>query len=441
MDDLAQQLRHRLEAVRERTLLLFEPLDDATMRRAPEPIMSPPLWDLGHIAAYEELWLVRRLTGAPSLHPELQAVYDAFETPRARRTDIPILDPEAARGYLDEVRLRALDALEAADLGEDGPTLTAAGFVFEMIAQHEAQHTETILQTLQLFPAGCYRPPVRRRLPDSAPPAAGERSALVPPGSFEMGADGRGFAYDCERPRHERTHTAFLIDRLPATNRGHLEFMADGGYRRPELWSAEGWEWREREDVEAPLYWERDGAGGWLERRFDRVEAVDPELPVCHVSWYEADAHARWAGGRLPTETEWERAAGWDPAAGALRSRPWGEDAPDGRANLDQLAFRPAPAGAFPQGAAPSGCLGMLGDVWEWTATCFCGYPGFRAFPYPEYAEVFFGDRYRVLRGGSWATQHHAARTTFRNWDLPHRRQIFAGFRVARDPEGGANGG
>jgi gamma-glutamyl hercynylcysteine S-oxide synthase len=256
-----------------------------------------------------------------------------------------------------------------------------------------------------------------------------------------MGADGLGFAYDCERPRHERAHEAFLIDRVPASNRRHLEFIEDGGYRRPELWSADGWGWRQREGVEAPLYWERDGAGGWLERRFDRIEAVDPQLPVCHVSWYEADAHARWSGGRLPTEAEWERAAGWNPSRGAPQSLPWGDGEPDGRANLDQLAFRPAPAGAYPEGAAPSGCLGMLGDVWEWTATCFCGYPGFRAFPYREYAEVFFGDRYRVLRGGSWATQPHAARTTFRNWDLPFRRQIFAGFRVARDIDAGANGG
>ncbi|MDX6646714.1 MAG: gamma-glutamyl hercynylcysteine S-oxide synthase [Miltoncostaeaceae bacterium] len=438
MNDSGQRLRHRLEAVRERTLLLYEPLDDATLRRAPEPIMSPPLWDLGHIAAYEELWLVRRLTGKRSLYPDLQAVYDAFETPRATRTGIRMLEPDAARAYLDEVRLRALDALDAADLGEDGPPLTRAGFVFDMVAQHEAQHTETVLQTLQMLPAGSYRPPVRRRLPDAPAGALPNGPALVPSGSFEMGADGQGFAYDCERPRHQRAHGAFLIDRLPATNGRHLEFMADDGYRRPELWSAEGWAWRQREGVDAPLYWERDGAG-WLERRFERTEPVDPALPVSHVSWYEADAHARWAGGRLPSEVEWERAAGWDPALGAPQGVPWGDGAAAGRANLDQLAFGPAPAGAYPEGAAPSGCLGMLGDVWEWTATCFRGYPGFRAFPYREYAEVFFGGGYRVLRGGSWATQPHAASTTFRNWDHPYRRQIFAGFRVARDLDEGAD--
>jgi len=430
MNDPGQRLRHRLEAVRERTLLLYEPLDDATLRRAPDRIMSPPLWDLGHIAAYEELWLVGRLTGRRSLHPDLQAVYDAFETPRPTRSGIRLLDLEAALGYLDAVRRRALDALDSADLSEDGPALTREGFVFDMIAQHEAQHTETVLQSLQMFPAGSYRPPVRRPLPEA--PAAADGQVRVPAGRFEMGADGHGFAYDCERPRHECSHGAFLVDRLPATNGRHLEFMADDGYRRPELWSAEGWAWREREGVEAPLYWQRD-RDGWLERRFERVEPVDPALPVCHVSWYEADAHARWAGGRLLTEVEWERAAGWDPALGEAQSVPWGEGPTLGRANLDQLAFAPAPAGAYPDGAAPSGCLGMLGDVWEWTSTCFCGYPGFRAFPYREYAEVFFGEGYRVLRGGSWATQPHAASTTFRNWDLPYRRQIFAGFRVARD--------
>ena len=194
--------------------------------------------------------------------------------------------------------------------------------------------------------------------------------------------------------------------------------MADGGYARPELWTGEGWAWREREGVEAPLHWERDGQGGWLVRRYDRREPVEAGRVLCHVSAHEADAHARWAGARLPTEAEWERAA-------------QGARADTESANLDQLAFGPSPAGAY--GPAPSGCRQIIGDVWEWTATAFEGYPGFRAFPYREYAEVFFGPRYRVLRGGSWATQPIAARASFRNWDLPERRQIFAGLRLARD--------
>jgi gamma-glutamyl hercynylcysteine S-oxide synthase len=431
MEPSPRRLAERLAAVRERTMALVRPVDDEGLTRRAAPIMSPPAWDLGHIAAYEELWLVCRLGGGTGMHPELASLYDAAETPRAIRTAIPILDPPAARAYMAAVRERALEELDRADLGEDGPPLTAGGLVFEMVVEHEAQHAETMLQALQMLPAGGYRPAGRARTPPG--PAALPRDAVhVEGGTFEMGAGGAGFAYDCERPRHRRAIAPFLIDRHPVTNARHLEFMADGGYARRELWSDEGWAWRESEGAEAPAYWERDGEGGWLVRSFDEIAPPEPERPVCHVSWYEADAHARWAGARLPTEAEWERAAGWD-AAGGQRALPWGGGPDAARANVGQLAFAPAAAGTYPGGAAPCGAEQMLGDVWEWTSTPFDAYPGFRAFPYREYAVPFFGSRHRVLRGGSWATQAVAARTTFRNWDLPERRQVVAGFRLAHE--------
>lgn len=426
MPDPVSQVAERLESTRARTRALYAPLGCDLALRAPAPFMSPPVWDLGHIAAYEELWLVERLTGAPSLHPHLQRVYDAFETPRPMRTDVELLDVAACHHYLDRARERALDVLATADLGDGGPELTRGAAVYEMVAQHEAQHTETVLQTLKLFPPGTYRPPRRREVPRARTTAA--PPALIPGGLFTMGANGDGFAYDCERPRHERTVAPFLLDQYPVSNARHLEFLEDGGYARPDLWTDEGWRWRESEGVEAPLYWERDGAG-WCVRDYDGTAALDPDLPVCHVSWFEADAHARWAGARLPTEEEWEFAAAWD--GGAARPLPWGGQWSPAHANLDQLAFGPSPVGAHPEGATVWGCEQMIGDVWEWTATPFGPYPGFRAFPYPEYAEVFFGGDYRVLRGGSWATQPVAARTSFRNWDHPYRRQIFAGFRLA----------
>jgi iron(II)-dependent oxidoreductase len=426
---LATTLADRLEATRARTLALYEPLGADLAGRAPAPFMSPPVWDLGHIAAYEELWLVERLTGQASLHPDLQRVYDAFETPRAMRTDIPLLDLAACRDYLDRARERALRALAAADLADDASELTRRGAVFEMVAQHEAQHTETVLQALKLFPPGTYRPSGRRGT--SPRRAAGAGPVAIPGGPFAMGAGGDGFAYDCERPRHEREVGPFLLDPYPVSNARHLAFVEDGGYARPELWSDEGWRWRDENGVEAPLYWERDGEGGWLVRDYEGTAPLDPHLPVCHVSWYEAEAHARWAGGRLPTEEEWEFAAAWDGERSL--EMPWGHVWSAERANLDQLAFGPSPVGGHPEGRSPWGCEQMIGDVWEWTATPFGPYPGFRAFPYPEYAEVFFGGDYRVLRGGSWATQPVAARTSFRNWDHPYRRQIFAGFRLAWD--------
>ena len=425
----ADAIAEQLTAVRERTTELYAPLAEADLLRTPDPIMSPPIWDLGHIAAYEELWLACTVGGGASEYPDLQRAYDAFETPRAQRTKVTLLDPDGCRAYLQSVRERSLDALSRVALETDDP-LIADGFAFEMVAQHEAQHTETVLQTLQMFTDGTYRP-TRRGGPSAAGTMADERIALTG-GRFAMGAASGGFTYDCERPRHDALVGDFVIDRLPVSNERHLAFIADDGYARRDLWSPEGWAWRTANEVEAPQYWQREGEK-WLVRHFDLTAPVDPSHPVAHVSWYEADAHARWAGGRLPTEAEWEFAAASRTTPSARF--PWGDAPSEGRANLDQRMFGTAPVGAYVDGAAESGCLQMLGDVWEWTSTPFSGYPGFRAYPYSEYAEVFFDQGYRVLRGGSWATQPVAARTTFRNWDLPQRRQIFAGFRIVWDAE------
>jgi gamma-glutamyl hercynylcysteine S-oxide synthase len=253
-----------------------------------------------------------------------------------------------------------------------------------------------------------------------------------------MGVDsalgGNGFTYDNERTRHEVDVAPFLIDPAPVTNGEFIAFIEDGGYEREKLWPDDGMRWLER-GRRLPRYWSRDG-DGFAVRSFDVVAPVDESLPVCHVSWYEADAFARWAGKRLPTEAEWEKAASWDDSAHAKRVYPWGDSAPTlERANLDQLAFGTAPADAYAEGASPYGALQMLGDVWEWTASSFEPYPSFEAFPYREYSEEFFGGPYRVLRGGAWATHPEAVSNTFRNWDHPERRQIFAGFRCAEDAE------
>jgi iron(II)-dependent oxidoreductase len=347
--------------------------------------MSPLVWDLGHIAAFEDLWVCRE-TGRELLRPELAAVYDADETPRPNRGELPYLRRNEAVAYMDEVRMRT-----QAVLGDVPP------FIAEMLVQHEHQHNETMLQTLQLAEPGVFVP--RRPAPAGAAEDGGMR---VDGGKVEIGARAEGFAYDNERPRHAVELAPYRIDRAPVTNGRYREFVEDGGYRRSELWSEEGWGFREREGWERPRYWTADGS----ERRFDRTEELEAELPVMHVSWFEADAYARWRGARLPTEAEWEHAAAAaEPDRGAL----------------DQLGFGPGPAGPF------------VGDCWEWTSSVFTGYPGFEAYPYREYSEVFFDAGFRVLRGASWATRPRVARVTFRNWDHPQRRQIFAGFRCAED--------
>ncbi len=327
------------------------------------------------------------------MHGDLGRFYDAIENPRAARNELPILRGDELRAYMEEVRARALEVLDAIDL--DGPErpILRDGFVYEMLIAHEQQHTETMLQLLQMIDG--YEPPL------SAPPpvAAGDGPEMVAVagGRVEIGAAGGGFAYDNERPRHAVEIAPFRIDRLAVANGDFGRFVAETG-------------------AEPPLYWERDGAGGWVDTRFGRRAELDPAAPVVHVDHSQAGAFALWAGKRLPTELEWEAAA-----AGS------GPDA----ANLGHGGFATRPPD--PANRSAAGALGMLGDAWEWTSSELNAYPGFEAFPYREYSEVFFASGFPVLRGGSWATARNVIRLSFRNWDLPERRQIFSGFRCAED--------
>jgi iron(II)-dependent oxidoreductase len=307
--------------------------------------------------------------------------------------------------------------------------------VFGMIVQHEHQHDETMLATHQLRRGETVL--VEQPLPAGprVDPATLPAEVLVPAGPFTMGTSVEPWALDNERPGHEVHLPAFRIDTFPVSNADYLAFVEDGGYDDPRWWSGAGWRHRTAAGLVAPQSWQHDD-GRWLRTRFGTVEPVPGDEPVQHVCWYEADAYARWAGKRLPTEAEWEKAARHDPAAGRSRRFPWGDDDPTpGTANLGGGHLRPAPLGSYPGGGSAYGVQQLLGDVWEWTASDFRGYPGFEAFPYREYSEAFFGPDYRVLRGGSWATDAAACRCTFRNWDYPIRRQIFAGFRCARDAE------
>ncbi|MGI8713034.1 MAG: ergothioneine biosynthesis protein EgtB [Solirubrobacteraceae bacterium] len=415
-----------LDEVRERTLALVAPVSDQDLERVHSTLMSPLVWDLGHIAAFEDLWLVHRFGERRLLHAELADVYDAFETPRADRGELPFLGPGEAREYLEQVRGRVTDVIDRRGVGD--------GTIAELVVRHEQQHNETMLQTLQLAQLDGYALPAWRPHPD---PAAGSHTGLelvrVPGGPCTIGAPDQGFAYDNERPRHRTDVRDYLIGRTPITNATYLTFVEGGGYERREWWSDEGWSWKEDYDITRPQGWTADHRSEW---RLSGLAPLHPDRPVVHVSWFEADAFARAHGARLPTEVEWEKAATWDQQQQSALTHPWGEDpvVAGVQANLDQLRHGPDVAGSLPAGASPYGCLGMIGDVWEWTATEFDGYPGFASYPYREYSEVFFRSGHRVLRGGSWATRPRVASSTFRNWDLPQRRQIFSGLRIAREP-------
>jgi iron(II)-dependent oxidoreductase len=411
--------------------MLLASLSDEDLRAQHDPLMSPILWDLGHIAYFEELWLTHNLQGTIEF-VEMPGLFNPFEHPRSERGSLPLPGLAHCRQVMDEIRSRVLDRLAGTDFDPGNPLLRD-GYVYQMVLQHEYQHNETILQTLQLKQGQPYSPALRHSTPDAGSAPAHGRMARFPGGPVEIGTDDRTAAYDNERSRHTVQLAPFWIDVHPVSNGEFEGFMATGGYSKKAYWSDAGWDWLQSSGAVAPKYWTKTD-GVWLSRSMDRAGRVPASHPVCHVCYYEAEAFARYAGKRLPTELEWEAAAAWNPHTGARQEYPWGDEpASMELANIDQLTFGTAPVGSYPGNVSPIGCSGMIGDVWEWTSSDFTPYPGFESFPYREYSEAFFGSDYKVLRGGSWATRPGAIRNSFRNWDYPIRRQIFSGFRCARD--------
>jgi iron(II)-dependent oxidoreductase len=417
-----ETIARSLERARRRTLELTD-FDDAELTRQHSPLMSPLVWDLAHIGQQEDLWLLRGGDAAAQglLPAQIERLYDAFENPRASRVTLPLLGPREARSFVADVRGRVFDRLEGAD--------DADLFPYVMVEQHEQQHVETMLATHQLrsgkalLGSGAPLPPGR-----SVP----HDSVVVPAGPFVLGVDGvdEPWSLDNERPAHVVDLPAFRIARFPVTNAEWQQFIAAGGYAEPRWWSERGWAHRVHAELERPLFWTADGA----RQRFGLVEELPPDEPVQHVCFFEAEAYAAWAGGRLPTEQEWEKACAWDPIAQRRRRWPWGSnDVTPALANVGGAALRPAQVGAYPGGVSAYGVEQLIGDVWEWTSSGFEPWPGFTPMLYEQYSAPFFGGDFRVLRGGSWAVDGAAIRPSFRNWDLPIRRQIFCGLRMAWD--------
>src|SRR5262245_40555768 len=434
-----------LQEARARLLDLVADLDDGQMTGERLAIVNPLRWEVAHVAFFQEFWLLRHLRGfdairpAPNLDPD--KLYDSARVAHDTRWDLPLPSKRETIAYMR----RILDSVIEETMKGDGGLRDAGGhdeaYFLELALLHEDMHSEAITYTRQTLAlcSPAFSRNVRRRTvpPECGPTNARLGDAQIPGGKFMLGSvDDSGFVFDNEQWAHEVVVEPFSISRTAVTQAEFAGFVNDAGYRRHELWSDEGWAWREGEGAEHPVYWRSAGKGEWERRVFDQWVPLEADLPVVHINWYEAEAYCRWAKRRLPTEAEWETAASCEPEADgrgfASRKRkyPWGDEAPaPERANLDWREGGCVSVNAAPAGDSAFGVRQMIGNVWEWTASDFGPYPGFVAGPYKEYSAPWFGD-HKVLRGGCWATRSMLIRNNYRNFYKPDRRDVLAGFRT-----------
>lgn len=429
----AAQLTRMVTDAHERTMELVHDLADTQLTVPHTDIVNPFLWELGHAAFFYDVFLLRLLGSHKFLLEGADNLYDSFKVDHCDRWGLPLPDREATTAYKARVLEAALSRLDSHQPGAEET------YLYLLSVLHEDMHGEAFTymrQTLE-YPAPKLSIPEdgSRACEISGGPLPGDVN--VPGGVFQLGATSDlPFVFDNEKWGHPVEIAPFGIARAPVTNGEFAEFVRDQGYLRRELWSYQGWVWRTKAGVQRPLYWYR-GQDGWLRRHFDRLVPVQAHAPVIHVNWYEAEAYCRWADRRLPTEAEWEMAASAEPApdgtsiTGRKRRYPWGDEPPGPEhANLDSRLLGCADVSAFAAGDSAFGCRQMIGNVWEWTATPFYPFPGFTVdSPYREYSAPWFGYR-KVLKGGAWATRSRLVRNTFRNFFLPDRRDVFAGFRT-----------
>ncbi len=434
----AAQLADWVKDARRRTFELVRDLSARQLMGPKLPIINPLLWEIGHQAWFQEKWVLRHACRQPMIRDDADSLWDSIEIPHSTRWDLPLPSYEDTLAYLTEVCRRVVEELLR---GEPGRELR---YFVRYTTFHEDMHTEAITYTRQTLG---YRQPKLSSLGDGqgfisageggAGEGPGPDDAEIPGGEFMLGAaQDEPFVFDNEKWAHRVNIEPFAIARRAVTQSEFAAFVDDGGYRRRELWSTEGWQWREEAGDSHPVYWRADSGGAWRRRHFDRWVSLEPALPVIHVNWFEAQAYCQWAGRRLPTEAEWEvaAAAGPDASGRALdrrkRSFPWGDD-PGAleNVNMDWRGMGCIEVDAPGPGDSAFGCRHMIGNVWEWTDSVFLPYPGFEADPYKEYSEPWFGTR-QVLRGGSWATRSRMLRNTLRNFFTPERRDVLAGFRT-----------
>ncbi|MCC7485636.1 MAG: ergothioneine biosynthesis protein EgtB [Burkholderiales bacterium] len=418
---------------RERTLELVSDLTDDQLAPPLMEVVNPFRWELGHVAFFYDVFLLPVLGAREFLLKGAENLYDSFKVDHDDRWGLPLPSREETLAYMKRVQERAASRLQSGD--PDGKE----SYLYLLSILHEDMHGEAFTYMRQALE---YPEPQSAIARDRAGlkhigggPLAGDVD--IPGGTYRLGAEpGAPFVFDNEKWAHPVEVRPFRMARAPVTNAEFAEFVEDRGYLRRDLWSHQGWVWRGRAGAQHPSYWVRAGTG-WLRRHFDRLVPAEPHAPAIHVNWYEAEAYCNWAGRRLPTEAEWELAASAEPApdGGGITARkrryPWGDEPPSPeRANLDSRFPGCVDVGAFESGDSVFGCRQMLGNVWEWTASAFYPFPGYVVdTPYREYSAPWFGYR-KVLKGGAWATRSRLANNTFRNFFLPHRRDIFAGFRT-----------
>ena len=434
---------------RARTLELINDLGDKEMIGPRLDIVNPLRWEIGHIAWFQEYWVLRHFRKEAPTRADGDLFYDSARIPHDTRWDLPLPSKVETVAYIQRIlerlterhRPAGFDASQKLDGYDEAYFMTLA-------LLHEYMHAEAITYTRQTLGYGAPGIGIAQGKGDGGEDhvakiedrlAHSQRrmgDAEIPGGSFLLGsAPNMKFVFDNEQWAHPVTVRPFRMARTAVSNGEFAAFVEDGGYRRRECWTDEGWRWRERAGAEHPVYWKMQTGGRYLRRNFDVWVPLEDSLPVLHVNWYEADAYCRWAGRRLPTEAEWEMAASAEPTPNGgitehKRRFPWGDEPPTpGRANLDWRMMGCVEVDALPAGDSAFGCRQMIGNVWEWTATDFGPYPGFSPGPYKEYSAPWFGD-HKVLRGGCWVTRSGLIRNNYRNFYQPHRRDIWAGFRT-----------
>jgi iron(II)-dependent oxidoreductase len=410
-----------LQEARRRTLELVADLSDEQMIGPRLDIVNPLRWEIGHVAWFQEYWVLRHLCGREPLLANGDALYDSAKVAHDTRWDLPLPTKVQTIDYMTRV---------IEEIGATQPRSKDAAYFLALALFHEDMHGEAITYTRQTL--GRPVPKLTIVAGDDLETTFQniQGDAFVPGGLFTLGnTTENDFVFDNEQQTFEVVVKSFKISRTATTNGEFAKFVEDGGYKRRELWSTDGWTWRETTDADHPVYWSfKEGA--WWRRNFDQDVKLETNHPVLHVNWHEADAYCRWAGRRLPTESEWEMAASTDPGSDRKRRFPWGDEAPTAaHANLDSRNLGAADVSALPAGDSAFGCRQMIGNVWEWTASDFTPYPGFIAGPYKEYSEPWFGN-HKVLRGGCWATRSRLITNTYRNFYMPHRRDVWAGFRT-----------